>query len=53
MNWIEEELRLLKAQEQLNEAQTDLKNVAVTKSKFADQPTQKEQTPNLDTQKIK
>ena len=37
--------RLLKAQEQLNEAQTDLKNVAVTKIKFADQPTQKEQTP--------
>jgi len=36
--------KLLKAQEQLNEAQTDLKNVAVTKSKFADQPTQKEQT---------
>ena len=37
--------RLLKAQEQLNEAQTDLKNVAVTKSKFTEQPTQKEQTP--------
>jgi hypothetical protein len=37
--------KLLKAQEQLNEAQTDLKNVAVTKSKFADQPKQKEQTP--------
>ena len=37
--------KLLKAQEQLNEAQTDLKNVAVTKSKFADQPKQKTQTP--------
>ena len=37
--------RLLKAQEQLNEAQTDLKNVAVTKSKFTEQPKQKEQTP--------
>ena len=37
--------RLLKAQEQLNEAQTDLKNVAVTKSKFTEQPVQKEQTP--------
>tara|TARA_R100001594_G_scaffold2720_2_gene10740 strand:+ start:4366 stop:5310 length:945 start_codon:yes stop_codon:yes gene_type:complete len=37
--------KLLKAQEQLNEAQTDLKNVAVTKSKFADQPKQKEQIP--------
>ena len=35
--------RLLKAQEQLNEAQTDLKNVAVTKSKFTEQPEQKEQ----------
>ena len=37
--------KLLKAQEQLNEAQTDLKNVAVTKSKFTEQPKQKEQTP--------
>ena len=37
--------RLLKAQEQLNEAQTDLKNVAVTKSKFTEQPEKKEQTP--------
>ena len=35
--------KLLKAQEALNEAQTDLKNVAVTKSKFTEQPTQKEQ----------
>ena len=35
--------RLLKAQEQLNEAQTDLKNVAVTKSKFTEQPEKKEQ----------
>ncbi len=33
--------RLLKAQEQLNEAQTDLKNVAVTKSKFTEQPEKK------------
>ena len=37
--------KLLKAQEALNEAQTDLKNVAVTKSKFTEQPVQKEQTP--------
>jgi len=35
--------KLLKAQEALNEAQTDLKNVAVTKSKFTEQPEQKEQ----------
>ena len=35
--------KLLKAQEALNEAQTDLKNVAVTKSKFTEQPKQKEQ----------
>jgi len=35
--------KLLKAQEALNEAQTDLKNVAVTKSKFAEQPEKKEQ----------
>ena len=35
--------KLLKAQEALNEAQTDLKNVAVTKSKFTEQPTQQEQ----------
>jgi hypothetical protein len=37
--------KLLKAQEALNEAQTDLKNVAVTKSKFTEQPKQKVQTP--------
>jgi len=37
--------KLLKAQEALNEAQTDLKNVAVTKSKFTEQPKQKEQAP--------
>ena len=37
--------KLLKAQEALNEAQTDLKNVAVTKSKFTEQPVKKEQTP--------
>ena len=37
--------KLLKAQEALNEAQTDLKNVAVTKSKFTEQPKQKTQTP--------
>ena len=35
--------KLLKAQEALNEAQTDLKNVAITKSKFTEQPEQKEQ----------
>jgi len=35
--------KLLKAQEALNEAQTDLKNVAVTKSKFTEQPKQKAQ----------
>ena len=35
--------KLLRAQEALNEAQTDLKNVAVTKSKFIEQPEQKEQ----------
>jgi len=35
--------KLLKAQEALNEAQTDLKNVAVTKSKFTEQPEKKEQ----------
>ena len=35
--------KLLKAQEALNEAQTDLKNVAVTKSKFTEQPKEKEQ----------
>jgi len=35
--------KLLKAQEALNEAQTDLKNVAVTKSKFTEQPNQQEQ----------
>jgi hypothetical protein len=35
--------KLLKAQEALNEAQTDLKSVAVTKSKFTEQPKQKEQ----------
>jgi len=34
--------KLLKAQEALNEAQTDLKNVAVTKSRFAQQPVQKQ-----------
>jgi len=37
--------KLLKAQEALNEAQTDLKNVAVTKSKFTEQPKQKAQSP--------
>ena len=36
--------KLLKAQEALNEAQTDLKNVAVTKSKFTEQPKEKAQT---------
>jgi hypothetical protein len=35
--------KLLKAQEALNEAQTDLKNVAVTKSKFTEQPKEKKQ----------
>jgi len=35
--------KLLKAQEALNEAQTDLKNVAVTKSRFTEQPKQKAQ----------
>jgi len=35
--------KLLKAQEALNEAQTDLKNVAVTKSKFTEQPKEKTQ----------
>ena len=35
--------KLLKAQEALNEAQTALKNVAVTKSKFTEQPEKKEQ----------
>jgi len=35
--------KLLKAQEALNGAQTDLKNVAVTKSKFTEQPKQKAQ----------
>ena len=35
--------KLLRAQEALNEAQTDLKNVAVTKSKFTEQPEKKEQ----------
>ena len=35
--------KLLKAQEALNEAQTDLKNVAVTKSKFTEQPEEKQQ----------
>lgn len=35
--------KLLKAQEALNEAQTDLKNVAVTKSKFTEQPKQQQQ----------
>ena len=35
--------KLLKAQEALNEAQTDLKNVAVTKSKFTEQPKEKAQ----------
>ena len=35
--------KLLKEQEALNEAQTDLKNVAVTKSKFTEQPEKKEQ----------
>ena len=34
--------KLLIAQEALNEAQTDLKNVAVTKSRFAQQPVQKQ-----------
>ena len=34
--------KLLKAQEALNEAQTDLKNVAVTKSRFTQQPVQKQ-----------
>ena len=37
--------KLLKAQEALNEAQTDLKNVAVTKSKFTEQPKEKTQAP--------
>jgi len=32
--------KLLKAQESLNEAQTDLKNVAITKSKFTQEPVQ-------------
>ena len=35
--------KLLKAQEALNEAQTDLKNVAVTKSRFTEEPIKKEQ----------
>jgi|TARA_R110001592_G_scaffold103622_1_gene291859 hypothetical protein len=35
--------KLLKAQESLNEAQTDLKNVAVTKSKFTEQPKERTQ----------
>ena len=35
--------KLLKAQEALNEAQTDLKNVAVTKSKFTEEPKQQQQ----------
>ena len=35
--------KLLKAQEALNEAQTDLKNVAVTKSRFTEQPKEKVQ----------
>ena len=35
--------KLLKAQEALNEAQTDLKNVAVTKSKFTEQPKERVQ----------
>jgi len=34
--------KLLKAQEALNEAQTDLKNVAATKSRFTQQPVQKQ-----------
>ena len=43
--------KLLKAQEALNEAQTDLKNVAVTKSKFTEQPEKKEQVQQKPTQK--
>jgi hypothetical protein len=35
--------KLLKAQESLNEAQTDLKNVAITKSKFTEQPKERTQ----------
>ena len=35
--------KLLRAQESLNEAQNDLKNVAVTKSKFTEEPIKKEQ----------
>tara|TARA_R100000951_G_scaffold72038_1_gene60744 strand:- start:3716 stop:4669 length:954 start_codon:yes stop_codon:yes gene_type:complete len=35
--------KLLKAQEALNEAQTDLKNVAATKSRFTEQPKEKVQ----------
>ena len=35
--------KLLKAQEALNEAQADLKNVAITKSKFTEQPEEKQQ----------
>ena len=35
--------KLLRAQESLNEAQNDLKNVAVTKSKFTEEPVKKEQ----------
>jgi len=42
--------KLLKAQEALNEAQTDLKNVAVTKSKFTEQPEKKEQVQQQPTQ---
>ena len=36
--------KLLKAQESLNEAQTDLKNVAITKSKFTEQPKERTQS---------
>ena len=45
--------KLLKAQEALNEAQTDLKNVAVTKSKFTEQPEKKEQVQQPTQQPVK
>ncbi len=45
--------KLLKAQEALNEAQTDLKNVAVTKSKFTEKPEKKEQVQQPTQQPVK
>ena len=46
----QDKIKLLKAQEQLNEAQTDLKNVAVTKTKFTEEPKEKQPVQQVQSQ---